>query len=106
MEWDMVIENWIELWEEVQEILELEEYAPYLTSQLLLIEPNVLDAAELRAWLFEIYTICKDKDSYKVVNKQTIWYKNHILPTLCEEGIIIKENVFRQKDNWLWLLAS
>ena len=48
----------IKLRAKVTELLHLVDYHPFLSVQLLSASPSLIDTAELRAWLFEVYTIC------------------------------------------------
>ena len=50
----------VELWVEVSEILKEMDYLLYLPPSLIKVHPNEIDATVLRACLFETYTICND----------------------------------------------
>ena len=58
----------VELRVEVSEILQEPDYLFYLPPSLIKVHSHKIDAIELRAWLFETYTICNDMEAYSSLN--------------------------------------
>ena len=58
----------MELRQEVEDILQELEYLYILPSHMLNITPKNIDPIDLRAWLFETFTLFKDFEAYEELN--------------------------------------
>ena len=57
-----------------------------------------MDVSELRAWLFKVYTICKDSEAYKDLNKRMINIYNYIQTALNEESIMLCDSIYYDRE--------
>jgi hypothetical protein len=62
------VNDLVELQVEVSEILQEPDYLLYLLPSLIKVYLHKIDVMELRAWLFETYTICNDIEAYSSLN--------------------------------------
>ena len=91
---------------EVSDILQYEDYFPFLTLTLLLILPSTIDASELRPWLFEVYTIYKDRDAYEEINIGTRNMYSFVQMALNKESLELRESIYRDHELWFNSLRS
>ena len=57
-----------DLHKEVLEILDSAEFQPVRITNHLQCDPNAMDVSELRDYLFEVYTICNNKETCDSIN--------------------------------------
>ena len=94
------INDVLDLRAEVNEILNDPDYNPFLPSSMLEINPEKMDASELRAWLFETYTICKDKEAYTALNEKVQSSYNFSQSILRDDTFQLRHSTFRQREAW------
>ena len=54
----------------------------------------------MRAWLFEVYSICKDKDAHEAVNLRTRNRHNFMKQSLNNDSVDLRDSIYRDRENW------
>ena len=88
----------VDLRSEVNKTLQDADYYPFLSRTLLSISPTSMKVSELRAWLFEVYAICKDKDAYEAINTRTRNMHNFQQTTMNREILDLRVSVYRDRE--------
>ena len=65
---ETLVNDTMELRQDVEDMLQEPEYLHILPSYMLNITPKDMDPIDLRAWLLETFTLCKDFEAYKELN--------------------------------------
>jgi hypothetical protein len=94
------INDVLELWAEVYKILNEADYILFLPLSMININPIEMDTTELRAWLFETYTICNDKEAYAALNNKIKESYKFTQLALRNKTLDIRESTFRQREEW------
>ena len=84
----------IELRQEVSDILQEPEYLLFLPPHILSIDLNSMNPPDLCAWLFEIYTLCKDYEACENLNNKVRAFYNYVQSTLRDESMELCASVF------------
>ena len=92
------VEVIVELSSEVLDILDSTEYHPFLYNNLLKGNPNTIDASKFLAWLFEIYTICNDKEACYYVKTKAFQILHFIPSSVSDEILRAQDIFFKQKE--------
>ena len=106
MDGETLVNDLVELRSEVNDILQDADYYPFLFPALLSILPSWIEASELRAWLFKVYTVYKDKNVYEAINKWTRNIHNFLQTTMNSESLDLRVSVYRNYKKWYNTLRS
>ena len=87
----------VELRSEVNDILQYADYYPFLSPTLLSTSPTSIEASKLRALLFEVCTMCKDKDAHEATNTQTRNMKFFLQTTMKSDSLDLRVSVHRDR---------
>ena len=96
----MRVNNMIELRQEVSDILKEPEYLLFLPQHMISIDPNSMDPPDLRAWLFETYTLCDDYEACENLNTKIRASHNFVQLTLRDDSIELRALIFTQRERW------
>ena len=88
----------VDLRSEVNEILQDADYYPFLSRTFLSISPTLMGVYALRAWLFEVYAICKDKDAHEAINTRTRNTQKFQQTTMNRESLDLRVSVYRDRE--------
>ena len=61
---------------------------------MLSIDPNEIDPSDLRAWLFETYTLCRDYEAYDNLNNWIKETHNYTQSSLQNKSIELRASIF------------
>ena len=94
------VNNAMELRQEVEDILQEPEYLHILPSHMLNITLKDMDQTDLRAWLFETYTLCKDFEAYEELNAKVKSSFEFVQSPLQEDSADLRTTLFQIEENW------
>ena len=90
----------MELRQEVEDMLQEPEYLHILPSHMLNMTPKDMDPTDLRAWLFETFTLCKDFEAYEELNAKVKSSFEFVQSPLQEVSVDLRTTLFRIEENW------
>lgn len=90
----------LELRYEVEEILKKPVYFTVLPTNMLTINPSMIEPPDLRAWLFEVYTFCEDYEACEDLNGKVRASFNYIHSMLQDESLELCKAIFKQRERW------
>ena len=96
---ETAINDAIELQQEVEDMLQEPEYLHVLPSHMLNINPKDMSPTDLRAWLFETFTLCKDFKACEELNTKVKSSFEFTQSPLLEDSIDLRMTLFQIEEN-------
>ena len=97
---ETTISDVIDLRQEIKDILQEPEYLHLLSPHMLSIDPNRMNPIDLRAWLFETYTLCNNFEACNDLNTKVKSSFEYVQSALRADGVEVRTSVLCYRENW------